>query len=67
MNDLSITVTQAFVYGKKQVYPRCDKSKIFAQIAGTSTLTKQIVLRIKELGYKVLVVDKEFGTPVGEL
>lgn len=39
-------------YGKAVYYPICDKAKVFANIAGTKTLTNDAVRRIKELGYK---------------
>ena len=37
--DLAITVRVRNVYGNKTIYPVCDKAKIFAQLAGHSTLT----------------------------
>jgi hypothetical protein len=39
------------VYGNVVAYPLCDQAKIFASIAGTSTLTSANLKRIQALGY----------------
>jgi hypothetical protein len=54
-HDLSITVRVRNVYGNKTVYPVCDKAKIFAQMAGHSTLTHATLDCIRRLGYLVEV------------
>ena len=41
------------VYGVEQVYPVCDKAKLFASIAGTKTLTHKVMIDIASLGYSV--------------
>jgi hypothetical protein len=43
------------VYGNKTVYPVCDKAKIFAQLAGHSTLTSMTLDCIRRLGYLIEV------------
>jgi hypothetical protein len=43
------------IYGNKTVYPVCDKAKIFAQIAGHSTLTSATLDGIRRLGYLIEV------------
>lgn len=43
------------VYGNEVIYPVCEHSKLFAELAGTKTLTKQAVNVIKNLGYTVTV------------
>jgi len=53
--DLSITVRVRNVYGNKTVYPVCDKAKIFAQLAGHSTLTSMTLDCIRRLGYLIEV------------
>ena len=38
-------------YGTRRVYPQCNTSRIFAQIANTETLTDDVIADIKHLGY----------------
>jgi hypothetical protein len=56
---LEITLLRKDQYGKAVYYPVCDKAKVFAQIAGTKTLTSDTVRRIKELGYKFVIQHEE--------
>lgn len=44
------------VYGTDQIYPACPEAEIFAQLAGTKTLTKTAINLIKDLGFKIQVV-----------
>jgi len=53
--DLKIVVRVRHIYGNKTVYPVCDKAKIFAQIAGHSTLTSATLDGIRRLGYLIEV------------
>ena len=53
--DLKIVVRVKNIYGNKTVYPVCDKAKIFAQIAGHSTLTSATLDGIRRLGYLIEV------------
>jgi len=53
--DLKIVVRVRNIYGNKTVYPVCDKAKIFAQIAGHSTLTSATLDGIRRLGYLIEV------------
>ena len=55
MNDLAITVRVRTIYGNRVVYPVCDKAKIFAQLAGHSTLTSATLDGIRRLGYLIEV------------
>lgn len=52
---MNITVEIKNVYGNNTVYPVCHAAKIFAEIAGTKTLTFQAIQSIKALGFKVIV------------
>ena len=52
---LSITVKIKNVYGEDKVYPVADRAKMFANIAGTKTLTDYTIAKIKELGYTIYV------------
>ena len=53
--NLKIVVRVRNIYGNKTVYPVCDKAKIFAQIAGHSTLTSATLDGIRRLGYLIEV------------
>jgi len=52
---MNITVKVRNNYGKKIVYPVCQHAIAFARIAGTASLTRDAIDRIKELGYEVQV------------
>jgi hypothetical protein len=56
---MNITVEIREVYGQPKIYPVCDKAKIFADIAGTTTLLPRDIQRVQMLGYEVLVKQKE--------
>lgn len=58
MND-TIRVTLGQQYGQEVVRPACTKAEIFCQIAGTKTLTRQLVAQVKSLGYKVEVMPTQ--------
>jgi len=51
--DYEITLLRKEQYGRAVYYPVCDKAKMFADIAGTKTITKETVRHIKVLGYKI--------------
>ena len=53
--NMRILVTIRNNYGQEAIYPVCEKAKLFAALAGTSTLTRRAVDRIKRLGYAVEV------------
>lgn len=50
---MEIFVNVKNVYGNTLYYPACEKSKIFAEIAGSKTLTLDAIEQIKKLGTKV--------------
>jgi len=50
---MEIFVNVKNVYGKTLYYPDCEKSRIFAEIAGSKTLTIDVIEQIKRLGTKV--------------
>lgn len=41
-------------YGVLTAYPVCDTAKQFAQIAGTKTLTHQVLQIIEKMGYDIV-------------
>ena len=52
MSEIKVKVKN--VYGQDLVYPICPKAKIFAQIAGTITITPETLSKIMLLGYDVI-------------
>jgi hypothetical protein len=43
------------VYGTDKIYPVSPNAKLFADIAGTTTLRPSDLKAIQELGYRVLI------------
>ena len=41
------------VYGVLKYYPLCERAQLFADIAGTKTLTLQAIKKIEALGYSI--------------
>lgn len=50
---MRITITLREVYGVAKAYPVCVDAQLFAQLAGTKTLTVQALALIAKLGYEV--------------
>ena len=40
-------------FGNEAIYPACEKAQLFAEIAGTKTLTRDTIAKIKALGYQI--------------
>jgi hypothetical protein len=55
----SITVRIEWHYGARRIYPVCHEAHLFADIAGTKTLSDYTIERIKNLGYEVDVQRNE--------
>ena len=49
----TIEVEVKDVYGVTKYYPICEKAQLFADIAGTKTLTVQVIKKIEALGYSI--------------
>ena len=47
-------------YGVDIVYPICQKAKLFAQIAGTTTLPLRVLTDIMFLGYEIIEEPTKF-------
>lgn len=60
LENQTITIEIKDVYGQPKVYPVCDKARIFAEIAGTTTLLPRDIQRIQVLGYTVAVKPREW-------
>ena len=56
---MKIVVKVKNIYGNKTVYPVCEDAKLFARIAGHSTLTSMTIDLIKRLGYVIEVEQTE--------
>lgn len=56
---MEIQVLVREVYGQIKFYPKCDKAKVFASIAGTTTLTEATLRKVMQLGYEVKVERQE--------
>lgn len=41
-------------YGNEAIYPYCETAKTFADIAGTKTLTRETLKKIKRLGFRIV-------------
>lgn len=55
MKEIIIEVKN--VYGVLKAYPVCEEAKTFAKIAGSKTLTKQVLDLILQLHYTITVVS----------
>jgi hypothetical protein len=53
---MKISVETKSVYGQIKVYPACHFSAMFAEIAGTKTLSAANIATIRKLGYAVIDV-----------
>ena len=58
---MKIKVRVKHVYGTKLIYPACDKSQIFAQLAGHTVLTQNTIDCIRRLGYLIEVQQETMG------
>jgi len=61
MNNLEIMVRIKDVYGVPKVYPVSPNAKLFADIAGTTTLNVSDLKAIQALGYRVLIEQQTYG------
>jgi len=52
---MEITVKITKNYGVEAIYPVCQAAFLFARIAGTKTLTRETIAKVKALGYTVKV------------
>lgn len=50
----TITIEVRNVYGVLKAYPVCSHARLFARIAGTSTLTQSVLRHIEDLGYEII-------------
>lgn len=55
---MEIQVLAKEIYGHIKFYPKCEKARTFASIAGTTTLTDATLKNILRLGYEVKVIQQ---------
>ena len=55
---MNIQVIIKNVYGNQLIYPKCDISKAFSDIAKTKTLSIENLKTISQMGYHVEVVNE---------
>jgi hypothetical protein len=59
ISEFVVHVRVMDVYGRRVVYPVCDKAKVFASIAGTTSLTDTTLRCMRKLGYVLHVIPTE--------
>ena len=52
---MQITVQIKTIYGKETIYPVDATATLFAEISGNKTLTREVIAKIKALGYQINV------------
>lgn len=50
---MKITIESREVYGNRVFYPVCKTAQAFARIAGTKTLTPEVLQQIAGMGYQI--------------
>jgi hypothetical protein len=65
--ESEITVEVRDVYGHIKFYPVCKDAKLFASIAGTTTLTERTIRQIMQLGYKVKTLQRKHEFEEGQM
>jgi len=56
---MNITIVAKSNYGTQAYYPVCDNARLFASIAGTTTLTPRTLRIIKLLGINIIITQQE--------
>jgi len=64
MNEPTIIVQIKNVYGEDRVYPICKNAQLFAKLARTKTLTRETLMTIHQLGFKVAIKPLELNLAV---
>ncbi len=57
MNALLLKIRE--VYGQERIYPVNEIAKIFADIANTKTLSRNVIASARELGFEIKTVSNE--------
>jgi hypothetical protein len=54
-SNMIIKIQLRYQYNQEVYYPICANATLFAEIAGTKTLTARVLKRIEKLGYTIEV------------
>lgn len=58
---MQIIIERRDVYGRPTYYPVCRTAKLFAELAGTKTLTQGALRTIREMG---VAIDQPTAAPI---
>ena len=56
---MDVTIQIKNNYGQDVAYPACSNAKLFAEIAGTKTLTKEVLQKIRRLGIGIKLPSQD--------
>lgn len=62
---MKITVEVKNVWGRKLIYPVCDKAKLLCQLTGKETFSPEDIRILEKLGYLVGIEVKELKELLG--
>ena len=51
-----VVVNVRDIYGTRKAYPACPNARLFAELAGTKTLTREALRIVADLGYRIEVL-----------
>ena len=54
-------------YGQDMAYPACSTARKFAAIAGTKTLTAEVITYIKAIGFQITIQQQSTDELLGGL
>lgn len=49
------------VYGNEVFYPACPTAQLFADVAGTKTITENTIRLLKAAGYEIIVQTQAYS------
>ena len=61
LRNMEIKVSTTNAHGRDLVWPACDKSRLFAELTGRTSLRNEDLYHIKELGYTITVENSPKG------
>ena len=56
---MDVTIQIKNNHGQDVAYPVCSNAKLFAEIAGTKTLTKETLQKIRQLGIGIKLAPQD--------
>tara|TARA_R100000935_G_C2741796_1_gene126162 strand:- start:448 stop:633 length:186 start_codon:yes stop_codon:yes gene_type:complete len=56
---MEIKVKVKNVFGNELIYPMCETSKVFSNIAKTKTLSIQVLVSLKSIGYSITEIKDD--------